>query len=108
MPFFMPGCNILRSGVIISMWTNFLNVVFYTIGGFFSLCLTSQKTNRPLKLLCFVYPYLFLSNFLLFTCTCTYKLIKDKAGNPLPPATAIASRFSGQEVTLSFVFLPYY
>lgn len=35
--FFMPGCIILRSGVIICMRTNFLYVVFYTIGGFLDL-----------------------------------------------------------------------
>ena len=32
--FFMPGC-ILRGGVIIYMWTNFLYVVFYMIEDFF-------------------------------------------------------------------------
>ena len=71
MLFFMTGCNILRSGGIICKWTNFVYVVFYMIGGFFSLRLKSQKTNRPPKLLCFVYPYLFLSNLLLFTRICT-------------------------------------
>ena len=56
MLFFMTGCNILRSGGIIRKWTNFIYVVFYMIGGFFSLCLKSQKTNRPPKLLCFFLP----------------------------------------------------
>lgn len=39
----------------------------------FSLCgvLHDRRFFRPPKLLCFVYPYLFLSNLLLFTRICT-------------------------------------
>ena len=64
--------------------------------------------NRPLYLVCFVFPIkvmwwysreLFLSNFVLFTCICTHNLWKDK-GSSSPGASIGKQNTQAKEVYL--------